>query len=71
MESREVVNIMLEWISNNKEWVFSGVGLFIISTLVALFKKQKNDKQIQKVRDNSTAIQVGGDFKVGDTDGKK
>lgn len=24
---------MLEWILKNKEWVFSGIGVFIVSTV--------------------------------------
>ncbi|WP_431030139.1 hypothetical protein [Lysinibacillus sp. LZ02] len=61
----------MDWLIENKEWVFSGVGLFIISTIITLFTKTKNKKQVQKVGNNSTAIQVGRDFKVGETDDKK
>lgn len=62
---------MLEWILQNKEWIFSGVGLFVISTIVTLIFKTSNKKQIQKIGDKSTGIQVGRDFKIGDNDGEK
>lgn len=62
---------MLVWLSENKEWVFSGVGIFIISTLITLFVKSNNKKQVQKVGNNSTAIQVGRDLRVGDKNAEK
>lgn len=61
----------MDWLIANKEWVFSGVGLFVISTISTLFVKTKNKNQVQKVGNNSTAIQVGRDLKIGDTNDKK
>lgn len=61
--------ILLDWILQNKEWFFSGAGLFIISTIITL--ALKNNKQSQKIGDNSKGIQVGGDLKVGESDEKK
>ena len=56
---------------DNKEWVFSGVGVFILSTIITLMFRKSTVNQNQKVGNNSTGIQVGRDLKVGDTDGKK
>jgi len=41
----------MEWIVNNKEWVFSGIGVFILSIIFSLIlSKKKNSKE------NSTNI---------------
>ena len=59
----------MQWIIDNKEWIFSGIGIFIISLIVGFFgKKQQTSKQIQKSGPNSTNYQAGGDIKIGDTD---
>jgi hypothetical protein len=56
---------MIDWINQNKEWFFSGLGVTII-TIVAgwLFNSSKNKsiKQIQSSGNNSSNIQVGGDY---------
>lgn len=56
-------NIVI-WITENKEWVFSGIGVFAISCIVAALlkcffhKKQKPAmKQINK--NHATGIQIG------------
>jgi hypothetical protein len=45
---------------DNYEWVFSGIGVFIIS----LFFIRKSTGQKQKVGDNSNGIQAGRDVKI-------
>lgn len=54
----------MEQISNffttNYEWIFSGIGVFIISLL--LIRKSKGQKQ--KVGNNSFGIQAGRDAKI-------
>jgi hypothetical protein len=55
----------MEWIIENKDWLFSGVAIALPLAIVGwLFSSRKN-KQVQKGGDNSTNIQVGGNFKVG------
>lgn len=51
-------NDIVSWITNNKEWFFSGLGVFIIGLL---FVKGSTNKLIQKQKsgDNSENIQVG------------
>ncbi|HZH60697.1 MAG TPA: hypothetical protein VEY70_14210 [Metabacillus sp.] len=61
----------MEWIMENKEWVFSGIGVFILSTIVTLMVRKSSNNQKQKVGNNSTGIQVGRDLKIGEKDGKK
>ena len=50
----------MDWFFTNIEWIFSGIGVFILSIF---FIKNKN-KQIQKSGDNSTNIQVGGNADI-------
>lgn len=56
----------MEWIINNKEWIFSGIGLFIISLAINFFAKKKKAKQIQKGGKGSKNYQAGGDININD-----
>lgn len=55
----------MEWILTNKEWLFSGVAVAIPLALISWLVSTQRNKQTQKSGDNSTNIQVGGNFKVG------
>ncbi|QBQ54007.1 hypothetical protein E3U44_05395 [Nitrosococcus wardiae] len=55
-------NKVLDYIMNNKEWIFSGIGVAVISWVS--FRKSSNTKMTQKSGDNSTNIQVGGSINV-------
>lgn len=49
---------MLDWIVKNVEWVFSGIGVLVISVIGGMvFKKEKNANQNISSGDNSTNIQ--------------
>lgn len=59
----------MEWINNNKEILFSGLGVAIITWLLNfIFKKknkqQKDINQSQKSGNNSTNYQAGRDIKL-------
>ena len=44
---------MVEWIISNKEWIFSGLGIAIISAFFAILKtKTPKGKLVQKSRTN-------------------
>lgn len=59
----------MEWILQNKEWFFSGAGIFILSLVVGFFiKRGKSKQQIQKSGSNSTNYQAGRDIKIGKVD---
>lgn len=49
---------MLDYLLSNKEWIFSGIGVAVISWL--LFNNSKKNNMSQKGGDNSTNVQVGG-----------
>jgi LPXTG-motif cell wall-anchored protein len=56
---------IMDWIQDNKEWLFSGLGVFLLGLLFAFSKKrkkQKNTKMKQKSGSDSTNIQIGGDY---------
>lgn len=56
---------MLNWIIENKEWIFGGAGVAIISGLIALFRRGSDGvNQRQTAGDNSTNIQSGRDLRV-------
>jgi len=51
---------ILDFFSNNYEWIFSGIGVFLISFF--LIRKSKGQKQ--KVGNNSVGTQAGRDVKI-------
>lgn len=61
----------MEWIIENKEWLFSGVAIAIPLAIVGLFFSGQGNKQVQKSGDNSTNIQIGGSLKVGGNENDK
>lgn len=34
-----------DWIVQNKEWVFSGIGVFILGLAIALFRRKKSTSE--------------------------
>lgn len=53
----------MEWIVNNKEWLFSGIGVVLISTILGfVFLKKGGISQTQKVGKNSTSYQSARDI---------
>lgn len=57
--------INLQWIVDNKEWLFSGVGITFIGAVIGSRRiKQKSLKQSQSSGKNSTNIQAGKNVNV-------
>ena len=56
---------MLEYILDNKEWLFSGLGIAIASWF---FMRNKTSQMKQKGGDDSINIQVGGNLEIKDKD---
>lgn len=56
----------MNWLIENKEWIFSGIGIVLASFILKLFvgSKAKID-QNQTSGNNSTNIQVGNDINIG------
>jgi len=58
--------VPLDWIIQNKEWIFSGAGIFLLGAIgQAFFKRRYKTKQVQKSGKHSVNIQVGKDLNVG------
>ena len=55
----------MEWIIENKDWLFSGIAIAVPLAIAGWFISTRGNKQVQKGGKNSTNIQVGGNFKIG------
>ena len=54
------------WVIDNKNWLFSGVGLVVIAWLGRLIFKRIYASSTQTIRsgDSSTNVQAGRDFNI-------
>lgn len=57
------------WVINNKEWLFSGVGIVLFASLGRAICKRTHASSEQSIRsgDSSNNIQAGRDVNVGMT----
>lgn len=55
----------MEWIIENKEWLFSGIAIGIPLAIIGWFLSSRANTQVQKSGDDSTNIQVGGSLRIG------
>ncbi|MCE4937516.1 hypothetical protein, partial [Aliivibrio fischeri] len=67
---RHYGGIMIQWIIDNKEWIFSGVGISAIALIFSLCikRKKKETTIIENVQiggENSTNYQSKGDMYFG------
>lgn len=59
---------MIAYLTTNKEWIFSGIGVLAISLLISLIifliaSRSKNQKEMsQKSGNNSKNLQAGRDI---------
>jgi hypothetical protein len=58
---------MLQYILDNRQWIFSGIGVALASGIVALVFRQRRrgTKQIQRSGANCINIQGAGDLSFG------
>lgn len=70
----EQIDRVLEWLWDNKEWIFSGIGFTIISFIGRfLFKKRKSNTgnhQSSSFNIGSHITQVNGNYTVNGKDSK-
>ncbi|MDR0332637.1 MAG: hypothetical protein LBI15_04160 [Dysgonamonadaceae bacterium] len=54
----------MEWIINNKEWIFSGIGVAVISLIIALLARRKSKKTTFKQTNlfGSKGTQIKGNY---------
>lgn len=55
---------MINWIIENKEWIFSGIGVLVISLILNFLFRRGNAKQIQKGGENSKNYQSSGNMTI-------
>ena len=57
---------LIKWVGNNKEWLFSGVGVVVVAWIVRIVYRKKQISSYQNIRSgrNSTNIQAGRDVKI-------
>ena len=64
------MDLIINWISTNKEWVFSGVGIMIIGLIIKFFfnssKKSSTNKEAK-----SRSVYINGNVKGGVFTGDK
>lgn len=63
----EILKEIIKWIVNNKEWLFSGLGIVILGWIIKKFFFKNDSTQIheQKVSENGIAVQAGRDVIIG------
>lgn len=57
----------MNWIIDNKDWLFSGIAIAVPIALIGWFfvkKQNKQNNQTQQSGTNSTNIQVGGNIEI-------
>ena len=56
----------ITWMLENKEWLFSGFGLFVVSLIGHVIYKSRQPKLTQNIRTghNSTNVQSGRDINI-------
>jgi predicted tellurium resistance membrane protein TerC len=59
---------IIEWIIANKEWIFSGIGVLVITIVLNLIFRKKSEKQIQKSGRNSKNYQAGNNITINKDD---
>lgn len=58
---------LIEMIKNNKEWIFSGIGVAIFSTIIGFFLNKSSSSVKNKIGNKSYGnIQTGRDCNIGD-----
>lgn len=60
---------MIDWLTQNKEWFLSGLGVTILSIATGLIFKQKASLS-QKSGKNSTNYQAGESINIGNNNDK-
>lgn len=70
----EQIDKVLEWLWDNKEWIFSGIGFTVVSFIARfLFKKRKcntGNHQSSSFNIGSHITQVNGNYTINGKDSK-
>jgi hypothetical protein len=64
--------ILLNWLIQNREWLFSGIGVLAISVIAGLFIMNKSDEKInQSIKSGTDSNNIQGGKNVNVTIGGK
>lgn len=55
-----IINFLVE----EKEWIFSGIGVFVLGLFIYRKTTNSSVKQKQKIGNNSTGIQANGNVNI-------
>jgi hypothetical protein len=58
------MELIINFINEEKEWIFSGIGVFVLGLFIYGKSSKSSVKQKQKIGNNSTGIQANGDVNV-------
>lgn len=50
---------ILMYLNENKDWIFSGIGIVIVTGVIGIFKSKKNKKSEKKTQENIQIINNG------------
>jgi len=64
MNNGKAMESIIQWLDTNKEWLFSGIGLSILTVLFSFRKRKQLNNQYQKNGKNSLNIQAGRDIRI-------
>lgn len=64
----EWLTTTVSWLEENKQWVFSGIGVVIVTAFFKFFFKSSQLTQTQKSGKSSKNFMAGRDMKVNDGD---
>lgn len=53
---------MIDWIVENKEWLFGGAGIFALTALAGVIKMKK--KSEETIAENSSSVTISGDANI-------
>ena len=59
----------MQWLIENKDWVFSGIGVAVITIIFGfIFKAKRTTNQSQQSGNESTNYQAANDINIGRKD---
>lgn len=58
------MDTIFDYLIEEKEWIFSGIGVFVLGFFIYKRTTKSSVKQNQKVGSNSSGIQANGDINI-------
>ena len=58
------MNEFLNFLKNNIKWIFSGIGVFILSLIIYIFRKKSSSGDIIHTEGNHSPGKVQGNYTI-------